>query len=748
MVYEPLHHKYRPQTFTDLVGQEAITTTLSNALVSNRIAPAYLFTGPRGTGKTSSARILAKSLNCLQFEQPTPQPCGQCDICQAIARGSALDVIEIDAASNTGVDNIREIIERAQFAPVQCRYKVYVIDECHMLSQAAFNALLKTLEEPPERVIFVLATTDPQRVLPTIISRCQRFDYRRIPLAPMVAHLTHIAQQETIEIDSAALNLVGQLANGGLRDAESLLDQLSLLSGTITPDKVWQLVGAVPERELLELIQAIRSSQPPVVIEQCRQLLDRGREPLVVLQNLAGAYLNLLLAKTAPSRPDLVAVTESTWTALCHEAQTWQREDILRGQQHLRDSEVQLKNTTQPRLWLEIILLGLLTNNAPQKGSLEPAIAQKTPATPLTHQSSSSVSNGTLMQATTPPNQPIPITPQADNPIIPPPPVVSTVKPPPNSQSAEDIALTQPQLGTTSAPELEPAIANNQEATTTPTSNISALTSSISTIEASDLSATWEKILDKVSPLTKALMRPHCYLLSLDETVAAIGIRSEPLLKIAQTKQSELEDALKTVFNRPISARIQITSATPSGNGQPIPPKTESRGSTRNNERSIISESTLDQTEAIIPAPPIEVSNLPVSVDPTILENIPPPENSSIANHLKQAVNSDKIIDQKISPISDQNDEAQELVNQAAANIAKLFSGEIIDLEDAQDKITADNHSEVEGHNKLNHESMTAENNEEYLAESSKPLTDDEPQPIIRGRPNLSEIDDAEDIPF
>ncbi|MFN9175169.1 MAG: DNA polymerase III subunit gamma/tau, partial [Synechocystis sp.] len=159
MAYEPLHHKYRPQTFADLVGQSAIAATLSNAIEQKRIVPAYLFTGPRGTGKTSSARILAKSLNCIASEHPTPTPCGKCETCRAIIQGTALDVIEIDAASNTGVDNIREIIERAQFAPVQCRYKIYTIDECHMLSTAALNALLKTLEEPPERVVFVLATT-------------------------------------------------------------------------------------------------------------------------------------------------------------------------------------------------------------------------------------------------------------------------------------------------------------------------------------------------------------------------------------------------------------------------------------------------------------------------------------------------------------------------------------------------------------------------------------------------------------
>src|SRR4028118_2088039 len=195
-MYQPLHLKYRPKNLQELVGQDTIKTTLTNAITSDKIAPAYLFTGPRGTGKTSSARILAKSLNCVNHDKPTPQPCGICDVCQGITKGYSLDVIEIDAASNTGVDNIREIIERAQYAPIQCRYKVYVIDECHMLSVAAFNALLKTLEEPPERVVFVLATTDPQRVLPTIISRCQRFDFRRIPLDALVQHLRKIASIE------------------------------------------------------------------------------------------------------------------------------------------------------------------------------------------------------------------------------------------------------------------------------------------------------------------------------------------------------------------------------------------------------------------------------------------------------------------------------------------------------------------------------------------------------------------------
>lgn len=358
--YEPLHHKYRPQRFADLVGQGAIATTLTQALIKERIAPAYLFCGPRGTGKTSSARILAKSLNCLRYPKPTPNPCGECEVCRQVASGTSLDVIEIDAASHTGVDNIRELIEKAQLAPVQCRYKVYVIDECHMLSSSAFNALLKTLEEPPPHVVFVLATTDPQRVLPTIISRCQRFDFRRIPLADMVQHLQHIATQEGIDITPQALTLVAQLSQGGLRDAESMLDQLSLYPGQITVQQVWQLAGTVPEQDLLALLRFIEHKDAVAVVEQTRQLLERGRDPLTVLQNLAAMYRDLLLAKTVPERHDLVVLTPQTWQALTEMAQRWDSAQILQAQQHLRTCEMQVKQSNQPRLWLEVSLLGLL----------------------------------------------------------------------------------------------------------------------------------------------------------------------------------------------------------------------------------------------------------------------------------------------------------------------------------------------------------------------------------------------------
>ncbi len=573
MSYEPLHHKYRPQTFANLVGQEAIATTLINAIRTERIAPAYLFTGPRGTGKTSSARILAKSLNCKKQDQPTELPCGVCEVCTSIASGSALDVIEIDAASNTGVDNIREIIERAQFAPVQCRYKVYVIDEVHMLSSAAFNALLKTLEEPPARVVFVLATTDPQRVLPTIISRCQRFDFRRIPLEAMVSHLTHIASQEKINIAPDAVTLVAQVAQGGLRDAESLLDQLSLLPDQVTVEAVWDLVGAVPERDLMELTQAIASDNSEAVLEQCRRLMDRGREPLVVLQNLAGFYRDLLIAKTAPTRSDLVAVTPPTWKQLREFAQQLESSDILIGSQHLKNSEAQIKNTTQPRLWLEVTLLGLLPSaNKPTLVNSTQLPYQKA-AAPVTRQTGEQnrqqPSTSVASPSTTAVSQTLSQVPPTQAPKASPPTSVHSENletPPSVSHSVDSVNAAERDRSPSSSASDRTPVESNRNSQTHPDSPAGASELAGQNPvddQPAELEQVWQKVLNQIKLFsTKELLRQHCYLLTFKGQEASIGISSKNLLKLAQTKLPEVEAAFQAVYKFKVRVNLQPVNST------------------------------------------------------------------------------------------------------------------------------------------------------------------------------------------
>ena len=360
--YEPLHHKYRPTSFDELVGQDPIKSTLKQALISDRIAPAYIFSGPRGTGKTSSARIFAKSLNCLKSEKATTVPCGQCELCKGISSGNALDVIEIDAASNTGVENIRELIERSRFAPAKARWKVYVIDECHMLSTAAFNALLKTLEEPPRQVVFILATTDPQRVLPTILSRCMRFDFRRIALHDLKSHLISIAKKEKIQINEEAISLIAKHSQGGLRDAESLLDQASLLPPPITQLNIINLIGAIPEEELIRLAKSLITKDPNSILNVCNSLINKGKEPIAILQGIASILRDLVVTKVTDKPTNLCNISQENSENLNDLATSIHLDQILNLQAKLKGSESNIRNSNQPNLWLEIHLLGMLSD--------------------------------------------------------------------------------------------------------------------------------------------------------------------------------------------------------------------------------------------------------------------------------------------------------------------------------------------------------------------------------------------------
>ena len=359
-IHKPFHQKYRPRNLDELVGQEFISTTLKQALISQKIAPAYLFNGPRGTGKTSSARIFAKSLNCLSSEQPTPNPCGKCELCIQIADGNALDIIEIDAASNTGVENIREIIDRARFAPTQARWKVYVIDECHMLSTAASNALLKTIEEPPAKVVFILATTNPERVINTIQSRCQKFEFKRISSISIFQHLSKIANKESIKYEDQALKLIAKRSNGGMRDAQSLLDQLSLLPNGITTHNVQNLLGEVSENDLTSLINALIHNDPKSLLISCNNLYDSGNEPNEILVGLLNITRDLLLKTINNAYSDIFYTSIDFQNELSQFSRNIDKSRILDWHNKLKNVDYQIKTSDNPRLWLEIHLTSLI----------------------------------------------------------------------------------------------------------------------------------------------------------------------------------------------------------------------------------------------------------------------------------------------------------------------------------------------------------------------------------------------------
>jgi len=359
MSYEVIARKYRPQHFAEVIGQDHVVQTLSNAIEQKRIAHAYLFCGPRGTGKTTIARIFAKCMNCaggpkVNFDDKDPR-------CIEIAEGRSLDVLEIDGASNNGVEQVRELRETCKYAPANSQFKIYIIDEVHMLSTAAFNALLKTLEEPPAHVKFMFATTDPEKVLPTILSRCQRFDLRRIPSALITKHLASIAKKEKVKIDEAALHAIARGADGAMRDAESTLDQLiSFCGDKIEEADVLSMFGLAAQGQVLGLSKAVLAGEIQTALVELNELAQNGKDLGRLLSDLLNHFRNLLIFQVSRGDLNLLEVSEAEIAALKEQASLANTDSLTRILEVLTDSELRLRDTASKKILLEVTLLKMI----------------------------------------------------------------------------------------------------------------------------------------------------------------------------------------------------------------------------------------------------------------------------------------------------------------------------------------------------------------------------------------------------
>ncbi|MDD5946127.1 MAG: DNA polymerase III subunit gamma/tau [Clostridia bacterium] len=359
--YQALYRKFRPQTFEYVIGQEHIVKTLKNQIKSGRVSHAYLFCGTRGTGKTSTAKIFAKAINCLN--PVDGEPCNECELCLAANEGRSVNVIEIDAASNNGVDNIREIREEVKYPPAEGKYKVYIIDEVHMLSPGAYNALLKTLEEPPKHVIFILATTDPQKIPATILSRCQRFDFRRIGAAEIAETLKGYAAQEGIEADDEALYLVARLGDGSMRDSLSILDQCTAFyyGERLTKDKVLEIVGSVDDSVLFEMTDKIAERDADALMNTVDELMKKGRDAGQFTADYITHLRNLMITSSVSDAEKILNVSSESAKALKEQAGRISKEEISRLIKVFSELSADMKYASNKRVLLEVCLIKLCT---------------------------------------------------------------------------------------------------------------------------------------------------------------------------------------------------------------------------------------------------------------------------------------------------------------------------------------------------------------------------------------------------
>ena len=356
MAYTALYREWRPRTFYDVVGQEHITTTLKNQILNNRIAHAYLFCGTRGTGKTSTAKVFAKALNCLNLKDG--EPCNECEMCTKINEGLAIDVTELDAASNNGVDKIRDIIDDVKYPPQEARYKVYIMDEVHMLSAGAVNAFLKTLEEPPNNVIFILATTDPQKLPITILSRCQRFDFKRINNSDITARLRKIVNDQNVLADERSLNLIARVSDGAMRDSLSILDQaISMGNGNVDYNTVVGMLGLVTNDHLFNLVNAVIQKSVEKSIEIIEDVIYSGKDIYLFIKDLIAHYRNLLMVKVTNNPEEVLDMSEENIALIKEQGARLRAEEIMRCIRILQEAENNAKLSKQARLYCELAVI-------------------------------------------------------------------------------------------------------------------------------------------------------------------------------------------------------------------------------------------------------------------------------------------------------------------------------------------------------------------------------------------------------
>jgi DNA polymerase-3 subunit gamma/tau len=535
MSYLVLARKWRPQTFADVVGQEHVTRTLRNAITSGRVAHAFLFTGPRGVGKTTTARLLAKALNCETG--PTPEPCNTCSNCQEITNGSALDVLEIDGASHTGVDNIRDLTEGTQYRPVKSRFRVIIIDEVHMLSNAAFNALLKTLEEPPPHVKFIFATTESHKILPTILSRCQRYDFKRIPLRELIQRLQDILQHEGLTADDVGLALLAREADGGLRDAQSLLDQVIAWSGGhITEQAVKEALGVADRQALFRVVEAIVARDPAQALQLAGNLYEYGYDPRRLCRDLLEHFRHLVAAKISQDPALLADLPDHEVAIVQQQASTCSLEDVQRLFTLLLHADEEIGKTAYAQLVVEMTLVKLASQ--PPIMPIDEALARLEALHKSLLGHAPSVTSGAPLREE--PARPV------------------TVPPAPTSPRSEPVRREE-RAPIPAPPPSSPTRPQTQEYASRPAPEPGV---------AEGNSDTWEGFLRAVQKEKISLFFPlkSAQLLELTPASMRIGVEKELYFRELTRKESRtlLEEIAKRFFGRPLAIDISKGNTTTS----------------------------------------------------------------------------------------------------------------------------------------------------------------------------------------